>query len=229
MHFFTLVDKASIDRTDKLQKTLYPSKLCIIDTYDNQLKNLSKIFKTYDFINNTDIPGTDVICILDGFDVLFNCRLYKEQDLEEWFISTGNDMIISGECVFAHHDPSIKPLFDSKHKGKHKYLNSGVIIAYKHIYLQIVSEIINNISKYKSTTSHSDQRVLGLYMAEKWESDDFKINVVIDDTQECIATLNTAFELDTVDFTCFFVHVTWVNKLSQQQKYQKFLRYLLDK
>jgi hypothetical protein len=40
MYFITLVDKDSVDKTTNLQKSLYPEKLHIIDTYDSQLTNL---------------------------------------------------------------------------------------------------------------------------------------------------------------------------------------------
>lgn len=65
IYFITLVDKGSIDKTINLQKTLYPEKLHIIDTYDYELKNLSKIYKTYEYISTqNNIKSNDIVCMI---------------------------------------------------------------------------------------------------------------------------------------------------------------------
>jgi hypothetical protein len=83
IYFITLVDKASIYKTINLQKSLYPETLHIIDTYDYELKNLSKIYKTYEYIKNqNNIKNDDIVCIIDGHDTLFNRKLYKIYNIE---------------------------------------------------------------------------------------------------------------------------------------------------
>lgn len=222
--FITLVDKNSINKTINLKKTLALYELNIIDTYDVGLKNLSKIFKTYSYIlGRQDIKDNDILCILDGHDVLFNNK-YSKMDLILDFKNTGMDMIISGEMNFTHHCDSVKRFFEDNYKGQYRYLNSGVIICYKWAYLKMFKDIINNFQKYKLSGNTSDQRIIGLYIKDKIESKEIPIKVKIDDMGYFTNTITTNWNgnLDKIDV--YFVHVTFLKNLNQIKRYNYLLK-----
>lgn len=226
IYFITLVDKDSIDKTINLQKTLYPDTLHIIDTYDSELKNLSKIFKTYEYISErNDIKKDDIVCIVDGHDVLFNSNLYNGKDIKNRFIKENIDMIISSESKFSHHCESVKEFFEQNYKKPFCYLNSGFIIAYKWAYMDVFGDIIQNIGKYKSN-SKSDQRILGLYIMDKTVKNSLPVKLIIDDNLIFSTTLNTDTDLKS-EMKSFFVHVTFLKHDIQNIKYNKLLE-LLD-
>lgn len=227
IYFITLVDKSSIDKTINLQKTLYPEKLHIIDTYDYELKNLSKIYKTYEYIKmQNNIKIDDIVCIIDGHDMLFNRRLYKGDDIKNKFIEQNVDMIISSESRFSHHCNSVKEFFEQKFKKPFCYLNSGFIIAYKEAYINMFSDIINNIDKYNSNFK-SDQRILSLYIMDKTISNNLPVKLTIDDDLIFSTTLNTNTNLKLDEINSFFIHVTFLKNSSQYLKYNKLVD-LLD-
>lgn len=227
IYFITLVDKGSIDQTINLQKTLYPEKLHIIDTYDCELKNLSKIYKTYEYIKTqNDIKKDDIVCIIDGHDMLFNRKLYKGDDIKDKFIEQNVDMIISSESRFSHHCNSVKEFFEQKFKKPFCYLNSGFIIAYKEAYINMFSDIINNIDKY-NTHFKSDQRILSLYIMDKTISNNLPVKLTIDDDLIFSTTLNTNTNLKLDEINSFFIHVTFLKNSSQYLKYNKLVD-LLD-
>lgn len=225
--FITLVDKNSISKTSNLKTTLlYDNyKLNIIDTYDDTLKNLSKIFKTYEYIlYNDNFLDNDILCILDGHDVLFNNK-YTDNDLMKTFKNTGKDMIISGEMHFTHHCNTVKNFFEDNSKNKYKYLNSGVIICYKWAYLKMFKDIIDNFHKYKLEGNTSDQRIIGLYIKDKVESNALPIKISIDDSGLFTNTITTGWNDCIDDINSFFVHVTFLKHHNQIKKYN----YLLQK
>lgn len=227
IYFITLVDKSSIDKTINLQKTLYPETLYIIDTYDSELKNLSKIYKTYEYVSTqNDIKMDDIVCIIDGHDMLFNRKLYKPEDIKKKFIKANVDMIISTESKFSHHCNSVKHFFEKNFKKPFCYLNSGFIIAYKSAYVNMFSDVINNINKYKSS-SKSDQRILSLYIMDKTMSNDLPVKIIIDDDLIFSTTLNTNTNLKLDEITSFFIHVTFLKNNIQNSKYNKLME-LLD-
>jgi hypothetical protein len=223
IYFITLVDKASIYKTINLQKSLYPETLHIIDTYDYELKNLSKIYKTYEYIKNkNNIKNDDIVCIIDGHDTLFNRKLYKGDDLKNKFIEQNVDIIISSESRFSHHCSSVKDFFEQNYKTPFCYLNSGFIIAYKQAYIDMFSDIINNIDKYKSS-SKSDQRILSLYIMDKTICNNLPIKLIIDDDVIFCTTINTETNLELNKITSFFIHITFLKNSIQNLKYNKFI------
>lgn len=227
IYFITLVDKDSINKTNNLQKTLYPERLHIIDTYDSKLKNLSKIYKTYEYIKTQkDIKDDDIICIIDGHDILFNNKLYKPKDIKDRFTKENVDIIISSESRFSHHCNSVKNFFEENFKKPFCYLNSGFIIAYKGAYIRMFSDIIDNIDKYKSNFK-SDQRILSLYIMDKTISNNLPVKVIIDDNLIFSTTLNTNTNLKLDEIRSFFIHVTFLKNNIQNIKYNKLLE-LLD-
>jgi len=223
IYFITLVDKGSIDKTINLQKTLYPEKLHIIDTYDYELKNLSKIYKTYEYIKTrNNIKMNDIVCIIDGHDMLFNKILYTGDDIKNKFIEKSVDMIISSESKFSHHCNSVKEFFEENFKKPFCYLNSGFIIAYKEAYINMFSDIINNIDKYKSHLK-SDQRILSLYIMDKTISNNLPVKLIIDDDLIFSTTLNTNTNLKLNEINSFFIHITFLKDSSQLLKYNKLI------
>lgn len=227
IYFITLVDKGSIDKTINLQKTLYPEKLHIIDTYDHELKNLSKIYKTYEYISTqNNIKMDDIVCIIDGHDMLFNKRLYEPKDIKNKFIKTNTDIIISSESKFSHHCNSVKHFFEERFKKPFCYLNSGFIIGYKKAYINMFSDIIDNIDKYKSCYK-SDQRIISLYIMDKTISNNLPVKIIIDDDLNFSTTLNTNTNLKLDEIKSFFIHVTFLKHNIQNLKYNKLIQ-LLD-
>ena len=223
----TLVDKTSIDKTINLQKTLYPETLHIIDTYDNEMKNLSKIYKTYEYISTqNNIKTDDIVCIIDGHDMLFNKKLYKPEDIKNRFIKENTDIIISSESKFSHHCNSVKQFFEQNFKNPFCYLNSGFIIAYKRAYINMFSDIIYNMNKYKSSFK-SDQRILSLYIMDKTISNNLPVKIMIDDDLIFSTTLNTNTHLKLDEIKSFFIHVTFLKHNIQNLKYNKLIE-LLD-
>lgn len=226
IYFITLVDRNSIDKTINLQKSLCPETLHIIDTYDHELKNLSKIYKTYEYISTDhNIKMDDIICIIDGHDMLFNRKLYKPTDIKTEFIKANTDMIISTESNFSHHCNSVKHFFEKNFKKPFCYLNSGFIIAYKKSYLNMFSDIINNINKYKSHIK-SDQRILSLYIMDKTISNNLPIKLIVDDDLIYSTTLNTNTNLKLNEIQSFFIHVTFLKNSIQNVKYNKLIQIL---
>jgi len=226
IYFITLVDKNSIDKTINLEKSLCPEKLHIIDTYDHELKNLSKIYKTYEYISTqNNIKMDDIVCIIDGHDMLFNRKLYNPKDIIKKFINTNVDMIISTESNFSHHCNSVKNFFEKNFKKPFCYLNSGFIIAYKKSYINMFSDIINNINKYKSHIK-SDQRILSLYIMDKTMSNNLPIKIIIDDDLIFSTTLNTNTNLKFNEIKSFFIHVTFLKNTIQNSKYNKLIQIL---
>lgn len=229
LFFITLVDKLSIDKTLNLQKTLLPNKLNIIDTYDFSLKNLSKIFKTYEYVTSKDdILDNDILCILDGHDVLFNNK-YSKSDLIDAFKNKNKDLIISGQITHTRHDNNVKDFFEKRYKNSYKYLNSGVIIGYKWAYLKMFKDIIDNFQKYTLVGDMSDQRIIALYLKEKIESNMLSINVEIDDMGYFTTTISTTWEDDLDKINSYFIHVTFLKNERQMEKYNRIYIKLKNK
>jgi hypothetical protein len=229
IYFITLVDKDSIDKTINLQKSLYPEKLHIIDTYDCELKNLSKIYKTYEYIKTqNNIKTNDIVCIIDGHDMLFNRKSgqftnsCKGDDIKKKFIEKNVDIIISSESKFSHHCNSVKEFFEQNFKKPFCYLNSGFIIAYKEAYINMFSDIIDNIDKYKSHLK-SDQRILSLYIMDKTISNNLPVKLIIDDDLIFSTTLNTNTNLKLDEINSFFIHITFLKDSNQLLKYNKLI------
>lgn len=224
IYFISLVDKNSINKTINLQNSLFPDKLHINDKYDYKLKNLSKIYKTYEYIlSRDDIKSEDIVCIIDGHDVLFNKKLYKTDELKKKFIETNMDMIISSEPNFTHHCHSVKHFFENTFKRPSCYLNSGVIISYKYAYIYIYKDIIDNISKYKSC-SKSDQRIISLYMMNNYNN--LPVKFTIDDKQIFATTVNISYKGSLEKIKSFFIHVTFLKDHSQNLKYKNLINIL---
>lgn len=225
LFFITLVDKKSTNKTLNLQKMLVPYTLSVLDTYDYELKNLSKIFKTYEYIVSCkNILENDILCIVDGHDILFNNK-FSKLDLIKDFTNANVDMIISGESNFAHHCDTVKDFFEINYKNKYRYLNSGVIICYKWAYVKFFKDIIDNFDKYKLCGNTSDQRIIGLYIKDKTQSNTLPIKVTIDDSGYFTNTITTHWNGDLDKINSYFVHVTFLAHRKQNERYQ----YLLQK
>jgi len=217
LYIIVLSDKQNLDKTIVIKNSisnLY--NLIILDNYDHTLKNLSKIFKIYDYLKNSNtIKNDDIICIIDGHDVIYNKLKHPLDNLSETFVKQKKDVIFSCETKFSHHDTSVKDFFDLLSTSKNKYLNSGCILTYKWACLKMFGDIINNIHIYNIHISKSDQRVLSLYMKNNYNT----LSMSLDYNNLFCTTVNTEYNQDLEDINSYFIHVTFLKNQSQQLKY----------
>lgn len=219
LHFITLTNKIEHCNVNNLRKSLYPYYLHVLNSYDPNIKNLSKLFKVFDFLNTCkSIADNDIICVVDAHDVLFNRRKHNINSLIKTFVGFDTDIVFSTENVCSHHSNDAKIFFESNSHVKNRYLNSGVILAYKRKYVEFLRAIISNIDAYKLPGSFSDQQVISRYLAS------VKPVVKLDYDNNLALTLNTATDVCFEDINACFVHVTFLAKSSQLQKYNNFLK-----
>jgi hypothetical protein len=227
IHLVTLTNKSEHPNVKNLlnsiNKDIPKSCLHVIRDYDNNLKNLSKIYKTLDYLQNCDtIADDDIICVVDGHDVLFNNKSHNIGDVIPQFIELDVDVVISTENKCSHHTPVAVEYFCST--LEHRYLNSGVTIAYKDKYITLLSDIVKNITTLNSPPRTSDQRVIGQYLATRHHN--LPVRVHLDTSDTFASTLNSSTNITYSDIKSFFVHVTFLASSSQQQKYISFLQYI---
>lgn len=224
MYIITISDKQNIFKTDILKTSinnLY--KLVILDNYDHNLGNLSKIIKIYDYIKNSEnIEYDDVICMVDGHDIVYNKN--KNASLLETFIKCKKDIITSCESKFSHQENSVKDFYDNLTTFKNKYVNSGFIIAYKWVFLKIFGDIVNNIDIYNTHLNKSDQRVLSLYIRDNYN----KLSIGLDYNNIFCTTVNTEYNEDVEKIDSFFIHVTFLKNQNQKLKYNKICKNILN-
>lgn len=223
LHIITLTNKSPHPNVKHLQESISISNdyFHIIQDYDCNLKNLSKIYKTFDYIQNcTSIDDNDIICIVDGHDVLFNKKMYTPDDILTKFKNVKADIIFTTENKCSHHTPAAKLFFEMLFQKR--YLNSGVILAYKKSYLILFRDIIDKISILNSPWMFSDQRIIGQYLANCY-IDSLPVAVYLDIDDIFSITVNTS---TCLQFNSLFVHVTFLAMTSQLQKYNTFLEFI---
>lgn len=224
MYIITISDKQNISKTNVLKTSidnLY--KLVVLDNYDPNLGNVSKIIKTYEYIQKSEyIKDNDVICIVDGHDVIYNKN--KTSNLLETFIDHKKDIITSCETKFSHQENSVKDFYDNLTTFKNKYLNSGFIIAYKWTFLKIFGDIVNNIDTYNIHLNKSDQRILSLYIKDNYD----KLSIGLDYNNIFCTTVNTEYNENIKDINSFFIHVTFLKNQCQKLKYDKICKNILN-
>jgi len=222
MYIITITDKDNINKTNNLKKTINGIyDLIILEIYDKKLGNKSKITKIYEYLkDDKTIKENDEICIVDGFDVLYNKN--KEKNLLYEFEKENADIIISTETRFAHHDKSVKGYFDDIGlRYINKYPNSGFIIGYKHAYKQMFKHITDNISRYDNT--RSDQKIISMYMKENKD-----VNIKLDYKNAYCTTINTEYKKEVDNIDSYFMHITNLKKQEQQLKYEKLCKKLIE-
>jgi hypothetical protein len=227
IHVVTLTDESEHPNVKNLEESLQVSrkKFHVLHDYDKKLKNLSKIYKTLDYVRDcSDIADNDIICIVDGHDVIFNNKLHNLQDIISKFKELGADIVFSTENKCTHHTSAAKQFFEST-LPKNRYLNSGVIIAYKKQYVILFSDILENITYLNFPPLYSDQRVIGQYLASFQHNLPVKVHF---DTNDVYAlTLNSSCNVTCSNIGSFFVHITFLANSSQLKKYNDFLGYTL--
>jgi hypothetical protein len=220
MYVITVSDKQNMLKTDVLKTSidnLY--KLVILDNYDSNLGNLSKIFKSYEYIQKSEhIKDNDIICIVDGHDIIYNKN--KKGNLLDTFIEYKKDIIISCETKFSHQEESVKNFYDNLTTFKNKYINSGFIIAYKWAFIKMFGDIINNIHIYNIHISKSDQRVLSLYIKNNYNN----ISIGLDYNNKFCTTVNTEYNGNIENIDSFFIHVTFLKNKDQKLRYDNMIK-----
>jgi hypothetical protein len=224
LHILTLTNKIEHKQynVNELKKSLYPIDLLVIRDYDPNIKNLSKLFKTFDFlIKCNNINDKDVICIVDGHDVLFNKKKHNIHSMMETFLSYDTDIVFSVENKCSHHSDVAKKYLESLSSFANCYLNTGVIFAYKDKYVKFLTEVLSNIDSYRLPGSFSDQQIISIHLATVQPD-----NVKLDYNNRLALTLNTSTDVCCDDIKACFVHVTFLANSSQLLKYQKLLNYM---
>lgn len=212
-----------------LKKTFEPHILHINNNYNTNIKNLSKIFNTYEYIRTCDsIHDKDIVCIIDGYDVVFNSRHYTTNDIIDQFIKSSCDIVFSTETNCAHHSNETKLFFETSQTNEpFRYLNSGVIIAYKNKYIELFRDIIHKFDYLSTPGSYSDQRVIGNYLRYKYVElcNMYKPNnlhISLDFNNTFALTLNTSTDIPE-KINAFFIHITFITKQSQYDKYKTII------
>lgn len=226
LYIITLTNKVDNEHhnINELKKSLYPIELFVIRDYDPHLKNLSKIYKIFDFLKKcNNINDKDIICIVDGHDVLFNRKKHNINTMIDTFLKYNKDIVFSSENKCSHHTTAAKIYLESLTNYKNCYLNSGVVFAYKDKYIEFLTNILTNIDSYKLRDSFSDQQIISKYLATVQPN-----NVGLDYNNSLALTLNTSTQVHCEDIISCFVHITFLANSSQLFKYQKFLRYIYE-
>lgn len=225
IHLLTLTNKSEHPNVKNLIESVdvTPDCLHVIHDYDPSLKNLSKIYKIPNYVMSCDtIADTDIICVVDAHDVIFNKKLFTFRDVLQKFINLDVEVVFSTENKCSHHTPAAKAYFQST--CKNRYLNSGVIIAYKKHYVTLFSDIVANMSILNSPHQFSDQRVIGQYLQMFRSNLPVKVHLDTDDT--FALTMNSSRDVADCDISSPFVHITFLANLSQLRKYNNFLSYI---
>jgi hypothetical protein len=219
LHIITITNSLEHKNVDNLRKSVYPNYLHVINDYDTKLKNLSKIYKIYDYINKSNFLNDDILCIVDGHDVVFNKKKYNVQDIILQFQKLKTDIIFSTENKCSHHSVESKKYFELEHNGY--YLNSGIIIAFKQKYIDFLKDIIDNIDIYNKEKYLSDQRIYGNYISQNKCS-----NIKMDIDNIFGFTLNSNTNIEYKNIKSFFIHVTFLSNSCQYLKYQNVIKSL---
>jgi hypothetical protein len=91
-----------------------------------------------------DIPDTDIVCFVDGYDVLVNS---KQDELLKKFLELNHNIILSSElnCYPGKYKSQMDKL--KKFTTNYKYINSGGYIGYKNSIYKLLTWS-NNYEKY---------------------------------------------------------------------------------
>lgn len=203
-----------------LKKSFEPNVLHINNNYNTNIKNLSKIFNTFEYIRTCEkINDNDIVCIIDGYDVIFNSRQYTTDDVIDQFVKSGCDIVFSTENNCAHHSTQTKSFFEASQTNKpFRYLNSGVIIAYKNKYMEMFSDIIQKFDELSTPGSYSDQRIIGNYLT----ASSTNLYISLDFSDSFALTLNTSTDIPD-KINAIFIHITFITKQSQYKKYKTII------
>lgn len=223
-HFFSLVYPDQKNEAKNLAKSLarFGHALVTIPTYDPVLKNLSKIIKVQEFLASQKFADNDLICLLDGFDVL--CT--KNPDaLPDFLRNKSLDILLGTENMFGAHAEETRPFFDQlnvQNKSIGKYLNSGVIVGFAKPLCCLYQEmsnffwtIRNRMPPQKWT---SDQVFMSIFLGNLRANSPYRIGY---DFHDEIIFNDTAKERKYQLGDHVFVHI-WGQQWSQRQRTKYF-------
>jgi hypothetical protein len=217
IHIITVTNSIPHKNVHFLSKSLKPYNLIVLQTYDPKIGNLSKIYKVYDYLINSNINYDDVICVVDAHDVVFNNKKRCINDVLSIFNSYNTDIIFSSENTCVHHSNNSKEYFESIYGSN--YLNSGISVSIKSEYLKMLESIIKNIGFYNQDNLYSDQRIIGNFITHNKSQ-----NIILDIYNIFSTTLNSKTHLNFTDINSFFIHVPCLSTANQQLKYKNLIR-----
>ena len=236
IYFYCIVSNDQIHLADQLRKSLlkFGHHLQILPIYDFNLKNLSKIYKLYNYLENIEYEHNDIIVLTDAFDVV--C-VSNPDKLYSYFERTKNDILISSENMFGPNYPVIKEYYDNYNsvkgieKTKSRYPNSGVIIGKAkklQTFYKNLTEAMPKLKKFfpsnASNTASDQAHIINyLYEINFIEYKELKIELDLFDDIVFTNTINEQ-EYNIDDFV--FIH-TWGIYLKQPEyKHIKDKQYL---
>ena len=144
LHIFTFV--TDIKKACYLKETLEIFGITIKYIQKNKInKNIEKIPMMINEIKY--IPDTDIICFVDGYDVLANS--IKDEILQK-FLDFKHDIVLSTElyCYPNKYKTEMDKL--QKYTTNYKYINSGGYIGYKNSIYKLLSWS-SNYDKYNGS------------------------------------------------------------------------------
>jgi len=217
IHVITITNSVEHKNVYFLKKSLKLHNLTVLQTYDPQIGNLSKIYKVHDYLINSNINDNDIICIVDAHDVVFNNKMGCINDVLNTFNSYNTDIIFSSENTCVHHSSNSKEYFESIYGSN--YLNSGISVSIKNEYLKMLESIIKHIGFYNQDNLRSDQRVIGNFLTHNKSQ-----NIILDIDHVFGITLNKNTNLKLNDISSFFIHVPCLSTVNQQLKYKNLIK-----
>ena len=164
LHIFTFVTDIKkacyLDETSKIFETdiQYIQK--------NKInKNIDKIPAMIDAIKN--IPETDIVCFVDGYDVLVNS---KQDEILQKFIDCNSGIVLSTElnCYPDKYKTEMDKL--QKYTNNYKYINSGGYIGYKNAIYKLLTWSTN----YEKYDGHDQAYFIDYYLQN------FKEDILLD-------------------------------------------------
>jgi hypothetical protein len=213
----------------------------ILRIYDNNLKNLSKIIKLNEYLQQNSFNDDDIIVFLDAYDVLC-CK--DPNELKNYLIKNDCDILISTEDMFGRHLDLVRPYYDVYNKNTNKYINSGVYFGYANKLKLLINNLFNSFESLKEIVDRScnhdslfsDQCYLSLFLYKTDfinNSTEYKIKLDIDD-DIIFTNTTTNRKYNISDYV--FIH-TWGlygkwnkwnihHRVKQKEKYDLILNHL---
>lgn len=221
LYIFSIVDKEnipnaqylvkSLERYKKFENNLFEFKL--LDTYDKDIKNLSKIIKVREHIQNIEFKDDDLFMLVDALDLFF---VKDPSNIADEFKKFNIDVIFGAEIGWAFHSLESRRFFEQLFRNKKlRYLNGGMTLGYAKTVLKIYTDIATNLNLYSIDNIHkSEQRVISCYLMKNKNSVKFTIDA------ESVFVFNNTSKLKPDEFkksNSYCVHVTGVRVKNKNQ------------
>lgn len=221
LYIFSIVDKdnipnaqylvKSLEKYTKSENNMFQFKL--LDTYDKDIKNISKIIKVKEHIEKIDFKDDDLFMLVDALDLFF---VKDPSMIPDDFKKINVDVIFGAEIFWAFHTLESRRFFEQLFKNKKlRYLNSGMTLGYAKTVLKIYTDIVTNLNLYNIDNIYkSDQRIISCYFTKNKNSLKFTIDT------ESIFVFNNTSKLKPDEFkksNAYCVHVTDVRVKNKNQ------------